>query len=66
MNGGVRSATVDATGRRGRTAARSSLNVVTSRTGGIGASVCGTGVVDGANGADGVSQGAPRGNVTVA
>jgi len=52
MYGSVTTATVDAAGRGGRATARSSLKVATSRAGGVGASVGGTGVVEGTDGAD--------------
>ena len=45
MNGSVGPSTVDTAGQRGRTAARSSLKVATSRAAGIGASVCCSGVL---------------------
>jgi len=55
----VGSVAVGAARPSGRTTARSSLKVATSRAGGVGAPVHGTGVVEGANGADGVGRGAP-------
>jgi len=48
---------------RGRTTARSSLKVATSRAGGVGASVHRTGVVEGADGANGRGGGTPGGDV---
>jgi len=48
---------------RGRTTARSSLKVATSRAGGVGASGHRTGVVEGADGANGRGGGAPGGDM---
>jgi len=63
MYGSVFTATVDATGWRGRTTGRCSLKVATSRAGGVGVRMVGTGVVEGADGADWVRGGASRGEV---
>jgi len=54
MYGSVVTARVDTAGRGGRTAARSSLMVATSRAGGFGASVGGTSMGEGTEGADAV------------
>jgi len=48
---------------RGRTTARSSLKVATSRGGGVGAPVHRTGVIEGADGANRRGGGAPGGDV---
>jgi len=45
---------VNAAGRRGRATARNSLSVATSRACGVGAPVHGAGVVEGADGANGI------------
>ena len=56
---------VDATWWRGRATARSSLKVATSRASGVGVPMHGTGVVEGADGANGRGGGAPGGDMAV-
>jgi len=61
----VGASAVDATRWRGRATARSSLKVATSRASGVGAAMHGTGVVEGADGANGRCGGAPRGDMAI-
>ena len=63
MSRSVGPAAVGAPRWGGRATARSSLKVATSRAGGVGASVHGTGVIEGTDGADGPSSWTPGGDM---
>jgi len=61
----VGASAVDATRWRGRTTARSTLKVATSRAGGVGAPGHGSGVVEGTDGANGRGGGAAGGDMAI-
>jgi len=61
----VGASAIDTARWRGRTTARSSLKVATSTAGGIGASMHSSGVVEGADGANGRGGRAPGGDMAI-